>query len=144
MTYQSFNPATGKLLKTFEDLTDAQLEAKLTKAEACFGKWKLTSYADRALVIAKAAKLLHERVEELAKTMTLEMGKRIGEARGEVEFSSKIMAYYAKNAESFLADTKLSPSTVMDIWRAARLAWFSASSLGISHIISWHASRARI
>jgi succinate-semialdehyde dehydrogenase/glutarate-semialdehyde dehydrogenase len=109
MTYQSFNPATGKLLKTFEELTDAQLEAKLTKAEACFAKWKRTSYADRALVIAKAAKLLHERVEELAKTMTLEMGKRIVEARGEVEFSSKIMAYYAKNAETFLADTKLSP-----------------------------------
>ncbi len=84
MTYQSFNPATGKLLKTFEELTDAQLEAKLTKAEACFAKWKRTSYADRALVIAKASELLHERVEELAKTMTLEMGKRIVEARGEV------------------------------------------------------------
>ncbi len=36
--------------------------------------------------------------------MTLEMGKRIDEARGEVEFSSNILAYYAKNAERFLAD----------------------------------------
>ena len=42
--------------------------------------------------------------------MTLEMGKRIGEARGEVEFSSRILAYYAKNAERFLAPTKLNPT----------------------------------
>jgi succinate-semialdehyde dehydrogenase/glutarate-semialdehyde dehydrogenase len=109
MTYQSFNPATGKLLKKFEELSDAQLEAKLAKAAQCFAQWKKTSFAERAKIIGKAGELLHERVEELAKTMTLEMGKRIDEARGEVEFSAKIMAYYAKNAESFLADTKLKP-----------------------------------
>lgn len=109
MTYQSINPATGKLLKKFEELTDAQLEAKLAKATACFAEWKKTSFAERAVIIAKAGDLLHERVEELAKTMTLEMGKRIDEARGEVEFSAKIMAYYAKNAEKFLADTALHP-----------------------------------
>jgi succinate-semialdehyde dehydrogenase / glutarate-semialdehyde dehydrogenase len=109
MTYQSFNPATGKLLKKFEELTDVQLESKLAKATACFAVWKKTSYAERATIINKAATLLHEQVEQLAKTMTLEMGKRIDEARGEVEFSSKIMAYYAKNAEAFLANTKLHP-----------------------------------
>jgi succinate-semialdehyde dehydrogenase/glutarate-semialdehyde dehydrogenase len=109
MTYQSFNPATGKLLKKFEELSDAQLETKLAKATECFGQWKRTSFAERAKIIGKAGELLHERVEELAKTMTLEMGKRIDEARGEVEFSANIMAYYAKNAESFLADTKLNP-----------------------------------
>ena len=42
--------------------------------------------------------------------MTTEMGKRIGEARGEVEFSARIMAYYAKNAERFLAPVKLDPT----------------------------------
>lgn len=109
MTYQSFNPATGKLLKKFEELSDAELETKLAKANTCFAQWKKTSFAERAKIIAKAGELLHERVEELAKTMTLEMGKRIDEARGEVEFSANIMAYYAKNAETFLADTKLNP-----------------------------------
>jgi succinate-semialdehyde dehydrogenase/glutarate-semialdehyde dehydrogenase len=109
MTYQSFNPATGKLLKKFDELTDAQLETKLVKATECFAEWKKTSYAERAVIIARAGELLHERVEELAHTMTLEMGKRIDEARGEVEYSAKIMAYYAENAEKFLADTKLHP-----------------------------------
>jgi len=110
MTYQSLNPATGKLLETFEELTDKQLEAKLAAATACFAAWKKTSYAERAKVVEKAAKLLHERAADFAKIMTLEMGKRIDEAKGEVEFSSRILSYYAKNAERFLADVPLHPA----------------------------------
>jgi succinate-semialdehyde dehydrogenase/glutarate-semialdehyde dehydrogenase len=110
MTYQSLNPATGKLLQTFEELTDKQLEEKLVAATACFAAWKQKSYAERAEVVDKAAKLLHERAADFAKIMTLEMGKRIDEAKGEVEFSSQILTYYAKNAERFLADVPLHPS----------------------------------
>jgi succinate-semialdehyde dehydrogenase/glutarate-semialdehyde dehydrogenase len=110
MTYQSFNPATGKLVKSFDELTDKQLEAKLVTAATCFETWRRKSYAERAVVIAKAATLLHEQADAFAHIMTLEMGKRISEARGEVEFSSNILAYYAKNAEKFLAPVKLHPS----------------------------------
>jgi succinate-semialdehyde dehydrogenase/glutarate-semialdehyde dehydrogenase len=52
---------------------------------------------------------LHDQAETFAHTMTLEMGKRISEARGEGEFSSNILAYYAKNAERFLATEELHP-----------------------------------
>jgi succinate-semialdehyde dehydrogenase/glutarate-semialdehyde dehydrogenase len=110
MTYQSLNPATGKLLQTFEELTDKQLEEKLVAATACFAVWKQKSYSERAKVVDKAAKLLHERAADFAKIMTLEMGKRIEEAKGEVEFSSQILTYYAKNAERFLADVPLHPA----------------------------------
>jgi len=110
MAYQSLNPATGKLLKKFEELTNKQLEEKLATAEKCFKTWKLKTYAERAVIVAKAAALMHDRVDELAHTMTLEMGKRISEAKGEVEFSSNILAYYAKNAEHFLANVELHPS----------------------------------
>ena len=54
--------------------------------------------------------------------MTLEMGKRINEARGEVEFSSNILAYYAKNAERFLAPVSSIRLSEKPIWRAARSA----------------------
>jgi succinate-semialdehyde dehydrogenase/glutarate-semialdehyde dehydrogenase len=110
MAYQSINPFDGKTHKTFADLTDAELETKLAAAQACFLTWRRKSYAERAVIVAKAAALVHERVEELSRTMTLEMGKRIGEARGEVEFSSQILAYYAKNAEHFLANVELQPA----------------------------------
>ena len=108
--YQSVNPYDGKVGKSFETFTDAKLEAKLAAAENCFASWRLKSYQDRAVIVAKAAVLLHEQANVFARIMTLEMGKRISEARGEVEFSSQILAYYAKNAERFLAPVKLDPS----------------------------------
>ena len=110
MAYQSLNPATGTLLMSFPDLTDAELETKLAAAEACYRTWRLTSYAERAAILQRASVLLHEQAETFAHTMTLEMGKKIGEARGEVEFSASILAYYAKNAERFLAPETLHPT----------------------------------
>jgi succinate-semialdehyde dehydrogenase / glutarate-semialdehyde dehydrogenase len=110
MAYQSINPATGTLVKNFDELTDRQLEAKLAAAAKCFQSWKQTSFADRTAIIAKAAEILHSKADAFAQIMTLEMGKRISEARGEVEFSSNILAYYARNAERFLAPAKLNPS----------------------------------
>ena len=110
MTYQSVNPYDGKTLKTFNELTDKEFEAKIAAAQACFETWRHKPYAERAAIVAKAAAILHERADEFARIMTLEMGKRISEARGEVEFSSRILAYYAKNAERFLAPTKLNPT----------------------------------
>ena len=111
MTYQSVNPSTGKTLKTFKTLTDTQLEAAIATAATCFETWREKTYAERAIVVAKAAALLHERADEFAQLATLEMGKRINEARGEVEFSANILAYYARNAEEFLAPVKLHPIT---------------------------------
>jgi len=107
--YQSTNPATGKILQKFETLTDAELETKIATAAKCFEIWRHKSYAERAVIMSKAAAILHDRADEFAKIMTLEMGKRISEARGEVEFSSSILTYYAKNAEKFLAPVKLHP-----------------------------------
>jgi succinate-semialdehyde dehydrogenase/glutarate-semialdehyde dehydrogenase len=109
MTYQSLNPFDGELIKSFDDLTDKQLEAKIAAAQACYLTWRTKSYAERAKIIGKAGELMHAKVEEMAHIMTLEMGKRISEAKGEVEFSGRILTYYAKNAERFLAPTKLNP-----------------------------------
>jgi succinate-semialdehyde dehydrogenase / glutarate-semialdehyde dehydrogenase len=110
MAYQSINPFDNHLEKSFDEISDAQLEAKLAAAAACFVTWKRTSYAHRAKIVARAAVLLHEQAEHFAQIMTMEMGKRIAEARGEVEFSSQILAYYAENAERFLAPVKLNPT----------------------------------
>ena len=111
MAYQSVNPYDGKILKTFEELTDKQLETALEKAAACFETWRHTTFAERAAVAAKAAAIMHARVDEFARPVTLEMGKRIDEARGEVALSADILDYYAKNAKRFLAPQRLKPSS---------------------------------
>ncbi len=110
MGYQSINPFDNKLTQSFEEITDKQLEEKLAAATACFATWKQTTYAQRAVIVNKAAKLLLEQTDHFAHIMTSEMGKRISEAKGEVEFSSQILTYYAENAERFLADVPLHPS----------------------------------
>jgi succinate-semialdehyde dehydrogenase/glutarate-semialdehyde dehydrogenase len=103
------NPFNGKTLKTFEELTATQLEKALKTAATCFESWRHTTFAERAVILTKAASLMRERAEEFAKPVTLEMGKLITEARGEVTLSADIIEYYARNAESFLAPQILKP-----------------------------------
>ena len=110
MSYTSVNPATGKTLKKFDELTDKELEKKITTAEACFETWKKKSYKERAKIVARAAELMRANVDKFAKHATLEMGKLINESRGEVKFSADILDYYAKNGERFLAPVKLNPT----------------------------------
>jgi succinate-semialdehyde dehydrogenase/glutarate-semialdehyde dehydrogenase len=110
MTYQSVNPATGTLDRSFPDMTDAALEAAIATAASCYETWRHKSYDHRAKIVHKASELMKTHQKSLARTMTLEMGKRISEAEGEVDFSSRILAYYAKNAERFLAPVKLHPT----------------------------------
>src|SRR5580704_5181604 len=110
MAYESVNPFDGKSVRKFDELTDAQLEAKIAKATSCYETWKEKSYAERAVIVAKAAQLMHTHVDRFAKHSTVEMGKLINESRGEVRFSAAILAYYANNAERFLAPVKLHPA----------------------------------
>jgi len=111
MTYQSFSPFSGTLIKGFTEITPEDCEAKLAKAQACYAYWRTLSYAQRATIIARAGAILHERADDLARIITLEMGKRLSEARAEIEFSASIMAYYAAHAETFLAPEPLHPTS---------------------------------
>ncbi len=109
MAYKTVNPFTEEELKTFEEITNDSLNTKLQKAEACFETWRKYSFADRKKVMQKVAALMRERSDELAALITLEMGKRIKESKGEVELSASIYDYYATHAADFLADQPLSP-----------------------------------
>ncbi len=108
MAYQSTNPYDGKVVASFDEITDAQLEAKLHTASECFEKrWRDTSFDERKAVLARAAALMRERSNELAEYATLEMGKLIAQSQGEVALSAAILDYYAENAQAFLAPEKL-------------------------------------
>jgi succinate-semialdehyde dehydrogenase/glutarate-semialdehyde dehydrogenase len=127
MAYQSVNPFNGQVLQTFETLSDAALDQALAASEACFERWKHTSFAQRATILNKAAELLRLRVDDFAKLATLEMGKRLAEARFEVLFSADILAYYARHAEEFLAPVALHPK--------AGQAHMESSPLGVLYCV---------
>lgn len=107
MSYRSVNPATGEVLKTFTEHTNDQMFAALDTADKAFHTWSTASIVERSKVMHKAAQLLLERKQQLARLATLEMGKCIAESRGEVDLSSAILEYFAKNAEGFLAPKPL-------------------------------------
>lgn len=111
MPYESINPYDGKLLESFKEHTDKELEAAVSTAATCFTMWRQKSFAERAAVTAKAAALMRASVDEFARPITLEMGKRIDEARGEVMLSADIIDYYANHAERFLAPETLLPDS---------------------------------
>ncbi len=109
MVYQSVNPYTGTLVKTFLELTDTQVDHALDAASSCFESWRQASFAERAKVVSRAAALLRQDVDQLALPITLEMGRRFEEARAEVLLSADVLDYYATHALGFLAPRLLEP-----------------------------------
>ena len=111
MSYQSINPFNGELVKSFDEHTDQQLETAIATAATCFDTWRELFYAERAVIVAKAAAIMRERAEEFARPVTLEMGKLFAESVGEVMLSADILDYYAAHAERFLAPERLKPES---------------------------------
>ncbi|MBC7726231.1 MAG: aldehyde dehydrogenase family protein, partial [Microbacteriaceae bacterium] len=107
MAYQSTNPYDGQVVARFDEIDDGQLESKLAAASSCFDSWRDTSFAERKAVLARAAELMRERSKDLARLITLEMGKLLPQSAGEVALSAAILDYYAEHAEAFLAPETL-------------------------------------
>ncbi|MBV8187860.1 MAG: NAD-dependent succinate-semialdehyde dehydrogenase [Alphaproteobacteria bacterium] len=108
MTYRTINPATGKVVKTYEDISDAALSETMEVAQACFeSDWRQRSIAQRAAIVQTAATLMRKQSDHLAGLVTLEMGKLIAEAKGEVALSADILDYYAQRAETFLTPQQI-------------------------------------
>jgi succinate-semialdehyde dehydrogenase/glutarate-semialdehyde dehydrogenase len=109
MAFQTINPATNKVIQSFDEMTDAVVEKVVDQAAQTFTDWKKTDYQTRAQLLFKVAGLLRAQKRELAEIITLEMGKLYAHAEGEIKLSAEIFDYYAKNAESFLNDKILNP-----------------------------------
>jgi succinate-semialdehyde dehydrogenase / glutarate-semialdehyde dehydrogenase len=104
MPIATINPATGETLQTFEALTQAQLEEKLERASNTFRTYRRASFADRAVLMLRAAELLESDKNRLARLMTMEMGKPIKGAAQEIEKCALVCRYYAEMAQRHLAD----------------------------------------
>src|SRR5438067_2253441 len=104
MAIATINPATGQVVKTFESLSEAQIEVKLQKAADTFLSYRKAPFAERAQLMLRAAAILDCEKESFARTMTTEMGKTFRSAVDEAAKCAWVCRYYAENAERFLAD----------------------------------------
>jgi succinate-semialdehyde dehydrogenase/glutarate-semialdehyde dehydrogenase len=109
MPFKTVNPATGELVRSFEEISDGDLELVLGTAHKAYETdWRLRPVAERAKIVSRAATILREKADEYAGYLTLEMGKRIAESLSEVAAAAAILDYYAKKAESYLKPKPLS------------------------------------
>lgn len=104
MRFRSINPYDGSTLRTVEPFSAAQVEQALQRAATLAPAWREHSWEERARLLMAAAAVLRARREELARMMSLEMGKLIKEARGEIEKCAWVCEHYAEQGARYLAD----------------------------------------
>ncbi|BDG05329.1 NAD-dependent succinate-semialdehyde dehydrogenase [Anaeromyxobacter oryzae] len=116
-TMSSVNPATGEVLARFDELSDAELERKLARADETFRAWRRRPFAERAAHMTRAAEVLERKKEHWGRIMTSEMGKTLKSAIAEAEKCASACRFYAENAERFLADEELKSSATRSFVR---------------------------
>jgi len=92
------DPSTGKVVKTIASASVADGKAALDAAVAAFPSWAATPARERAELLRRAFDLLQERKEEFALLMTVEMGKPLAEARGEVAYGGEFVRWFSEEA----------------------------------------------
>lgn len=127
MAIQSLNPATGEVERVFTEHTAEEVSRRIQQAHDAHLALKATDFATRASWMLATADIVEAEADKLAEIMTREMGKPITQAKAEALKCAKNMRYYAKNAESFMADEPLAdPSAV-----GASKAWVRYEPLGV-------------
>ena len=98
------DPHTGAALDPVPATSADTLPERLDRAWRAFEGWRSVPLDERVAVLARAAEVLAERRDALAATMTAEMGKRVAEARAEVDKCAWVCRHYAEHAAAYLAD----------------------------------------
>ncbi len=104
MNIVAINPATGRELKTYPEMTAEEVGDILTKTQDAYENWRSTSFDQRSTLLKKAASVLRDNSQKYAELMTREMGKPIKDGRSEAEKCAWVCDYYAENARSFLRE----------------------------------------
>lgn len=117
MAYQSVNPATGEVVKTFTPHDQQKIDQTLERAQALFKSgWSQHDHLPQRLdVLLKFADLLLEQKEQLATLMSSEMGKLIAQGRDEIELCAGIARYYSAQAAEFLKPVQY-PTDLGEAW----------------------------
>ena len=101
------SPTTGEELHRYELHDNDELEQCIEHAAGAFGSWRKTTFEQRADLLRQVAQLMRDDEERLARLMTVEMGKPITEARGEVQKAAWCAEHYAEHGADYLASRSL-------------------------------------
>lgn len=103
-TFPVYNPATGEVLAEVADCAQTDTERAIAAAEAAYPAWRAKTAAQRANLLWRWYELILEHAEDLALLMTLEQGKPLAEARGEVRYGASFVEWFAEEARRAYGD----------------------------------------
>jgi len=126
MAIATINPATGETLKTYEPLTDEQLEEKIARAAAAYRSYRLTPVEDRVRWLRAAADVLEGDLDSVAELMTTEMGKTLASAKAEASKCATALRFYADHGPAFLEPEQKDAAAVK-----AQQAYVTYQPLGV-------------
>ena len=92
------DPATGAVIGTVPDISAAQTRAAIDAADAAFRDWRRRPHAERAALLERWFGLMNDHAEDLARILTLEQGKPLSEARGEIAYGASFVKWFAEEA----------------------------------------------
>lgn len=100
--YQSINPYNNETFASYDNPTAEQIDESINLAYSLYKEWRHEEPASRAKILADIADAFREHEDEMAKMMTMEMGKLLSESKEEVEICANICDYYAKHGVEML------------------------------------------
>ena len=103
MPLTSINPATGKTLHSYPEMSVRETDDILQRMDQAFAKWRRVPMGFRATSIKALGEVLRKQAESFARLMAQEMGKPIAQGRSEIEKCAWVCDYYAQEAAAFLA-----------------------------------------
>src|SRR6516164_780782 len=103
MSIASVNPASGEVMRTFEELSDPEIDRKLALAWDAFLKHRKTDFADRAQKLRRAADILDSEAEKWGRLMTQEMGKTLKSSIAEAKKCALGCRFFAEHGQEFLS-----------------------------------------
>jgi succinate-semialdehyde dehydrogenase/glutarate-semialdehyde dehydrogenase len=98
-TFAVYNPATGEALARVPLMSEADAKAAVSAADQAFKQWRVTTAKERAALLRRWFQLLQENQDDLALLMTLEQGKPLAEARGEVQYAASFIEWFAEEGK---------------------------------------------
>ena len=137
------NPVDASPIAEVPYATKADLDEALAATERAWPEWRSTDVEKRGAILHKAAQLLRERADLIARTMTQEQGKPLTEAKLEVLASAQLFDWYAEDAKRDYGRTLVRPAGQRRASSASRSARPRLSRRGISRSICWRRRSAR-
>jgi succinate-semialdehyde dehydrogenase/glutarate-semialdehyde dehydrogenase len=112
MAIATINPVTGETLKTFDPLTETELDDRLRRASQAFQSYRRTTLPERVGWLRSAADVLDADAAHVAAVMTTEMGKTLASAKAEVAKCAYALRFFASHGASYLADDAVDAGAV--------------------------------